>query len=177
MNYEIEKKIGENIKVLRIKANFSQEKLSNALISVMDAIFLLAGDADFVAEEYGAELALYKAYGKIWLEELFGELLEESLIGKLYAEELVRIEAIAPESFSDTEIAICEEALDEILREAQNKRELQLYFEALTGPSEGGRLSIANLVQKEKNAALIEELERAFEKIVAAEEGAMNGAV
>ncbi|MBR7186097.1 MAG: uL15 family ribosomal protein [Clostridia bacterium] len=156
---------------------FSQEKLSNALISVMDAIFLLAGDADFVAEEYGAELALYKAYGKIWLEELFGELLEESLIGKLYAEELVRIEAIAPESFSDTEIAICEEALDEILREAQNKRELQLYFEALTGPSEGGRLSIANLVQKEKNAALIEELERAFEKIVAAEEGAMNGAV
>lgn len=31
MNYEIEKKIGENIKALRIKANFSQEKLSAKL--------------------------------------------------------------------------------------------------------------------------------------------------
>ncbi len=164
----------ERLLLRKEEAQFSREELSEALTSVMGGLDSLTEENPMA--EYKAMLALYQSFGKLCLDAYLGADASDGMRA-LYASEKGRIEAYDLTQADDESLAAAEAWVDLVVKQAETKRELQLYYEGLFDPAEPGRLNASDLRAYHAEGAFEKHVESWFSEIESAEDDAGRAAL
>lgn len=156
----------ERLLLRKAEAQFSREGLFEALTSVMGGLDRVT--EEYLQAEYEAMFALYQSYGKLCLDAYLADASEA--MRALYASEKSRIEAYNLTQADDEGLAVAEAWVDLVVKQAETKRELQLYFEGLFDPEEAGRLNANDLRAYDAEGEFEAHFESWFSKIESAED-------
>ncbi len=157
----------ERLLLQKAGAQFSREGLSEALTSVMGGLDSVT--EEYLWAEYRAMLTLYQSYGKLCLDAYLDEDASEAMRA-LYDSEKRRIESYNLTAADDEALADAEAWVDLVVKQAETKRELQLYYEGLFDPEEAGRLNANDLKAYQADGAFETHFESWFSKIESAED-------